>query len=109
GAFGVDMTYEIARVMGTNITYGWLITQVVSGGPAANAGLKGGTKQVLVAGKYVTVGGDIIIAVNGTRITNFDTLSTYLEENTEPEQTIEVTVVRENQIINITLTVGARP
>ncbi|MEM3824948.1 MAG: trypsin-like peptidase domain-containing protein, partial [Candidatus Bathyarchaeia archaeon] len=76
GAFGVDMTYEIARVMGTNITYGWLITQVVSGGPAANAGLKGGTKQVLVAGKYVTVGGDIIIAVNGTRITNFDTLST---------------------------------
>jgi S1-C subfamily serine protease len=80
GAAGVDMTYEIAKAMGVNVTYGWLITQVVSGGPAATAGLRGGTKQVLIAGEYVTVGGDIIIAINGTKITNMDALSTYLEE-----------------------------
>jgi S1-C subfamily serine protease len=80
GAAGVDMTYEMAKAMGVNVTYGWLITQVVSGGPAATAGLRGGTKQVLIAGEYVTVGGDIIIAINGTKITNMDALSTYLEE-----------------------------
>ena len=67
GAVGIDMTYEIAQAMGANVTYGWLITQVVSGGPAANAGLRGGTKNVLIAGKYVTIGGDIIIAINGQR------------------------------------------
>ncbi len=78
------MTYEIAKVMGVNVTYGWLITQVTGGGPAANAGLKGGTRQVLIAGKYVIVGGDIIIAINGVKTTNMDALSTYLEENTEP-------------------------
>jgi len=109
GAAGVDMTYEIAKAMGVNVTYGWLITQVTSGGPAANAGLRGGTKQVLIAGEYVTVGGDIIIAINGTRITNIDALSTYLEENTSPEQTIEVTIVRENQTITVKLTLGTRP
>jgi 2-alkenal reductase len=109
GATGVDMTYEIAKAMGVNVTYGWLITQVTSGGPAANAGLRGGTKQVLIAGEYVTVGGDIIIAINGTRITNIDALSTYLEENTSPEQTIEVTIVRENQTITVELTLGTRP
>jgi 2-alkenal reductase len=109
GATGVDMTYEIAKAMGANVTYGWLITQVVSGGPAANAGLKSGTKQVLIAGEYVTVGGDIIIAINGTRITGIDALSTYLEENTLPGQTIEVTIVRENQTMDVAVTLGTRP
>jgi 2-alkenal reductase len=109
GASGIDMTYEIAKAMGTNVTYGWLITQVVSGGPAANAGLKGGMKQVLISGKYVTVGGDILIAINGTRITSIDALSTYLEENTLPGQTIEVTIVRENQTMDVTVTLGTRP
>ncbi|MGB9960124.1 MAG: S1C family serine protease [Candidatus Bathyarchaeales archaeon] len=109
GAAGVDMTYEIAKVMGVNVTYGWLITQVTSGGPAANAGLKGGTRQVLIAGEYVIVGGDIIIAINGVKITNMDALSTYLEENTEPGQTINVTIVRGNQITDAAVTLGTRP
>lgn len=109
GASGVDMTYEIAKTMGVNVTYGWLITQVVSGGPAANAGLKGGTKQVLIAGQYVTIGGDIIVAINETKITSMDALSTYLEENTLPGQTINVTIVRENQTITVTVVLGTRP
>ena len=109
GAAGVDMTYEIAQVMGVNVTYGWLITQVVSGGPADNAGLRGGTKRVLIAGEYVTVGGDIIIAINGTRITGLDALSAYLEENTAPGQTISLTIIRDNQELTIPLTLGARP
>jgi S1-C subfamily serine protease len=108
GAAGVDMTYEIAKAMSENVTYGWLITQVISGGPAATAGLRGGMKRVLIAGEYVTVGGDIIIAINGTRITNMDALSTYLEENTSPGQTIEVTVVRGNQTLTIPLILGTR-
>ncbi|MEM2546266.1 MAG: trypsin-like peptidase domain-containing protein [Candidatus Bathyarchaeia archaeon] len=109
GAMGVDMTYEIAKVMGVNVTYGWLITQVMSGGPAANAGLRGGTRQVQIAGEYVTVGGDIIIAIDGARITNLDALSAYLEENTSPGQTVVVTIVRGNQIMTVTVTLGTRP
>lgn len=109
GASGVDMTYEIARAMGVNITYGWLITQVESGGPAANAGLRGGTKRVLIAGQYITIGGDIIIAINGTKITGIDTLSAYLEENTLPGQTVNVTIMRGSQIIDVAIILGARP
>lgn len=109
GASGADMTYEIAQAMGVNITYGWLITQVVSGGPAANAGLRGGTKRALIAGEYVTIGGDIIIAINETKITGLDALSTYLEEYTIPGQTIDAIIVRENQIIVVEVTLGTRP
>jgi S1-C subfamily serine protease len=109
GAAGVDMTYEIAKAMGVNVTYGWLITQVTSDGPAANAGLRGGTKQVSIAGEYVVIGGDIVIAINEVRITNMDALSAYLEENTSPGQTINVTIVRSNQTLNIAVTLGTRP
>jgi S1-C subfamily serine protease len=113
GASGTDMTYEIAKAMNTNVTYGLLIVQVTNGGPAAEAGLQGGTKQVLVAGAYVTIGGDIIIAINTTyieaRITNMDDLSTFLEEYTSPNQTINVTIVRNNQTTVIPVTLGTRP
>jgi S1-C subfamily serine protease len=109
GATGTDMTYEIAKAMSTNVTYGWLITQVVSGGPADEAGLQGGTQQVQIAGNWVTIGGDIITAINGTRITSIDDLSTYLEEYTLPSQTINVTVVRDNQTITLAVKLGTRP
>jgi S1-C subfamily serine protease len=109
GATGTDMTYAIAKAMSVNVTYGWLITDVVSGEPANNAGLRGGTKQALIAGEWVALGGDIVIAINETRITNLDDLSTHLEEYTSPGQTINVTVVRDNQAMTIAVELGTRP
>lgn len=109
GASGTDMTYEIAKVMNANVTYGWLIAQVTTGGPAATAGLRAGTQQVAVAGNAVVIGGDIIIAINGTRITNLDDLSTFLEEHTLPGEVINVTIVQSNQTMDLQITVGTRP
>jgi S1-C subfamily serine protease len=109
GAAGTDMTYEIAAEMGTDVTYGWLIAQVTSGGPADKAGLQGGTQQVEIAENLVTVGGDIVIAVNGTRITSIEDLSAYLEEYTLPGQTVDLTIVRENQTTIIPLELEKRP
>jgi S1-C subfamily serine protease len=109
GASGTDMTYSIARAMNTNVTYGWLISQVTSGGPADRAGLHGGTKQVQVDGTLVTIGGDIVIAIDGTRIRNKDDLSTYLEERTSVGQTINVLLVRNSEILTLSVTLGVRP
>jgi S1-C subfamily serine protease len=109
GVAGTDVTYEIAKKIGLNTTYGILITQVTSGGPAEKAGLKAGTEQVLIGGSLYTVGGDVIIAINGNRIVNFDDLSTYLEENTLPNQTITITIVRSGLTMDISVLLGTRP
>jgi S1-C subfamily serine protease len=109
GAQGTDMTYEIAKATNVNVTYGWLITGVTSGGPADDAGIKGGTTQTVIAGTQIIVGGDIIIAFNGNRIRNMDDLSTYLEENTSPNQTINVTIIRDGATMNVSVTLEARP
>jgi len=109
GAAGIDMTYEIAAEMGTDVTYGWLIAQITSGGPADKAGLQGGTQQVEIVESLVTIGGDIVIAVNGTRITSIEDLSAYLEKYSLPEQTVNLKIVRDNETTIIPLELGRRP
>lgn len=109
GAAGVDVNYEIAKAMGVDVTYGWLITEVVKDGPAYKAGLRGGTKVVNIAGELIMIGGDIIIALNGVRITGIDDLSSYLEEYTAPGQMVKVTIIRENRILTLDVELGARP
>jgi S1-C subfamily serine protease len=109
GIAGEDMTYAIAQAMGVNVTYGWLISQVTSGGAADKAGLLGGDQQVRINDEWVIIGGDIIVAVDGTRIINGDTLMSYLEENTTPHQVIQLTIVRNQQFLTISVELGQRP
>jgi len=98
GISGTDMTFEIAQTMNTNITYGVLIIHVTSGGPADKANFQ---KD------------DIITAINATsiatRIRSMDDLSTFLEEYTLPLQTVNVTIVRNNQTMIIPVELGTRP
>jgi S1-C subfamily serine protease len=109
GITGVDMTYDIATAMKTSVTYGVLIQGVVSGSPAAQAGLKAGTTQATVDGNTLTLGGDIITAINGNRVRNSDDLSSYLEEYTSPGQNVSLTIIRNNQSMSISVVLGTRP
>jgi S1-C subfamily serine protease len=100
-AVGVDMNYQIAQAIGTNTTYGWLVESV-----NAQNGLKGGTTQVQVLGSQILVGGDIIVGINGTRITNGDNLLSYLEQHTLPGQTVDFTVLRSGQTQTVPVIIG---
>jgi S1-C subfamily serine protease len=104
-----DMTYDLSKAVGTTVTYGALIESVVSGGPAANAGLKGGTTNKVVDGQQYVVGGDIIISINGTRITDTDAVSSWLEEHALPGQVVQVGIVRSGSNMVVSVTLGTRP
>jgi S1-C subfamily serine protease len=103
------MGYSVAQAIGVNVTYGWLITQVTNGGAADNAGLRGGNQQVRIGDQWVVIGGDIIIAVDGTRVINGDTFMSYLEENTVPHQVISLTIIRNHQRLTVSVELGQRP
>ena len=108
GISGTDMSYSIAETMDVDVTYGWLISGISSGSAAEEAGLVGGTEQVIINDEWVIIGGDIIIAIDGTRIINGDALMSYLEEYTTPNQQITLTIIRNNQQIDIIVELGAR-
>ncbi|MDG7015797.1 MAG: PDZ domain-containing protein [Nitrososphaerota archaeon] len=105
----VDMNYQLAKAMGVNVTYGALIENVVPGGPAGRAGLGAGSKSVTIQGAQYTIGGDIIVSVNGTRIVNTDALSTYLEEHVIAGESISVGIIRAGALMTVDVVVGSRP
>jgi S1-C subfamily serine protease len=107
GIQGVDMNYALSQASGANVTYGVLVEKTVSGGPADRAGIRGGQRQVTIAGQQYMIGGDIIVSVNGNRIVNYDALSTYLERNTLPGQIIRVGIIRSGSYQEVRVTVGA--
>jgi S1-C subfamily serine protease len=109
GIGGADMNYELSQIIGTNVTYGVLVQNVVPGGPADKAGIKAGAKTVKVQGQQYSVGGDIIVSINGTRIVNQDALSTYLQGRVIAGQAVEVGVVRSGSVTTIQVVLGVRP
>jgi S1-C subfamily serine protease len=109
GVTGVDMTYEIARYLGVNMTYGWLVAQVVEDGPADIAGMRGGDRQVQIMGTWTVVGGDIIVALDETPVRTGDDLMQYLAEFARPGTVIDVTVMRNNTLLTVPVELGQRP
>lgn len=81
---------------------GAYLFEVARGGPAANAGLRGGTERTAVllsvddtgAAAYLPAGGDLITAIEGRPVTKMDDLLIYLEQFTSPGQTVQLTVLR---------------
>jgi len=109
GATGTDMNYYIAKAIHSNVTYGWLIQNIVSGSPAERAGLRGGNQYVQIAGNKVMLGGDIIVAINDLRVVKGDDLFSYLERYMFPGQTANITILRDGQKIDITIVLSSKP
>jgi len=109
GISGADMNYQLAQLQKTNFTYGVLIENLTSGGPAQMAGLQTGSQTATVDGSTYLIGGDIIISMNGTKIVNTDALSSYLAESCLPGQTLVLHIVRSGQVMTVDLVLGTRP
>ncbi|HID87176.1 MAG TPA: trypsin-like serine protease [Anaerolineae bacterium] len=109
-----DITPERARFLregGINIPVdrGALVVGVYRGSPAHQAGLRGGTHRVRLGNLILPVGGDIIIAINGTEIEGGQDLMIYLETRTKVGQIVQVTVVRGGQERTLEVQLAERP
>jgi serine protease Do len=110
GVSGGDLDPSLAKAMGLNPNQrGALLGDVVAGGPADKAGLHGSSKQVTIQGQTVNVGGDVIIAVNGTPVNGFDDVIAYLANNTQVGETVNLTILRQGKEQTVAVTLAARP
>ncbi len=82
-----------------NNTQGVVIDQVQNGTPAAAAGLHTSTESSV----------DVITAIDGTLVTGFNSLISYLSIHTRPGDTVNLTVLRGGVEMIIPLTLGSRP
>jgi putative serine protease PepD len=84
------------------------ITQVRSGTPAADAGLKAADSAQDVDGQQVPTGGDVITAVDGQKITTSEELQSVIGAK-KPGDTVTITYTRDGQSHTVDLTLGTRP
>jgi len=92
------------------VSAGVLISNIMTQSPAQEAGLQGGDQWVTLSdGTSVCAGGDVIVAINGETVQNMDDLVAYLVLSTVPGDTVQLTVVRDNNTFEVPLTLRSRP
>jgi len=109
-----DITPEEARALRQAnlpmpVDQGVLVVGVYPKGPAAQAGLRGGTQQVRMGNLILPLGGDIIIGIDGIPITSRKDLTVYLESKTKVGQKVQLEVQQGNQKRMVSVTLGERP
>jgi len=109
GISGGIVSAELAKALNLNFTGGILVVDVIPGSPAEKAGLRPSTKEIQINGATFPVGGDIIIGIDGKRISKLEDLLVYVEENKQPGDVVVLEVVRDHAKHFITLTLGTRP
>jgi len=108
GVSGRDLNPEIARRMDLNTTSGFLVVSVVDAGPS-DGQLESGNRQEQVNGRPITLGGDVVVAIDGEKMRGISDILTYLDSQTEVGDTIEVTVIRGGERTQIDVTLQQRP
>jgi len=96
---------ELAQEMGLPVDYGLLIVQVVAGGSADRAGLRGGTERAYLGNTPIMLGGDLIVAVDGERVSDQQDLSQIMN-NHRAGDAVKVTVYRGKRKLDVDVPLG---
>lgn len=108
GITGVDVSPGIAEEMELENTTGFLVLEVVEDSPADKSGLRAGDQESVINGREILLGGDVIVEIDDEKIRGINDLLLYLSRETSPGDTVEMTVVRDGEEIDISVELGAR-
>jgi S1-C subfamily serine protease len=109
GIAGQDVTPAMAKALSLPVKEGVIIGQVHPNGPAARAGLRGSQRRVRVGNYLVSVGGDIIQTLDGQKVSTFDDVTAFLDEQKKVGDEVRVDVLRDGKPHVVTLRLGELP
>jgi S1-C subfamily serine protease len=98
---------SLAQALELPVDEGLLVESAAKGGPAALAGVHGGDRVVMAGMQRIAIGGDVITAIDGTKIANTVDLSVVLNHK-RPGDTVTVTVYRAGKKLDIPVKLGER-
>ena len=79
------------------------------GSPAHNAGIQGGERAIVVKGRSIELGGDVILQIDDKTVRKLDDILTYLEREKKVNDFVRLTVLRDGKLQAIDVTLAARP
>ncbi|HKQ65151.1 MAG TPA: trypsin-like peptidase domain-containing protein [Methylomirabilota bacterium] len=108
GLQGREIDSQITSLLRMPLSPGYLIEVVYDGSPAERAGVRGGNLSVVVQGEEYLIGGDVLTSIDNTSIkTHQDYLAKV--KTLKPGQRARITIVRDGQRRELSLTVAERP
>jgi S1-C subfamily serine protease len=99
---------QLAEHLGLDTKSGALITDVVNGSPADDAGLKGSTGETTFQLQHVKTGGDVVIAVDDKPVFANNDLSKLIAAH-KPGDTVKLDILRDGHHATVDVTLGSRP
>jgi len=109
GITGRDIDPDLAKVLGLKDAVGFLVITVVENSPASKAGLIGSEKTIEVEGVNYSIGGDIILSVDESKVRKLDDLLIHLQRAKSVGDEMVLEVLRDNRTTNVTIILGERP
>ncbi len=99
---------ELADEMGLSADYGVLVVDLVQGGPAQKAGLRGGSEPAYLGNTPIKTGGDLIVAIDGQEIQDLPDISNVMN-NHKAGDTVTVTIYRGKKKMELRVALGEAP
>jgi len=104
-----DLTPGLADRLDLDVSRGALIEDVVAGGPARRAGLRGGSRRVEHNGNVIVVGGDVVVGIGGHRVRSGDDLVRVVSSELAPGEVATFRILRAGRFLNVPVKLGERP
>jgi S1-C subfamily serine protease len=105
GIRSIPIGPELAAQIGLPADYGVLIVQVVPGGAADRAGLRGGTERAYLGNQMILLGGDLIVAIDGQPVQDQQDLMDVMNKHRAGD-TVTVTIYRGQRRMQVRVTLG---
>jgi S1-C subfamily serine protease len=100
---------QLAERIDLDVKTGALVQQVVDDSPAEDAGVEPGDEEISFQGQdSITVGGDLIVAVDGKRLTREHDLADEISVHNAGE-TVKLTIFRDGERRSLDVELGRRP
>jgi 2-alkenal reductase len=107
--------HDVSRILTQGLdlpdgTQGAYISQVISDGPAEDAGLNDTNRTIMIEGQPIDVGGDTVVGIDGTPIRSMADLISYLTSNTRPGDIVTLEVLEDGgDRVEKDVKLGVRP
>lgn len=98
----------LVEALGLPVEEGVLIVEIVSGGPADRAGLRGGNQVVQIGNAVLTIGGDVIVALDDEKIQSLEQLLRTVRKRRVGDR-VMLRILRKDRFQDIPVVLQERP
>ncbi|GMR09954.1 MAG: trypsin-like peptidase domain-containing protein [Anaerolineae bacterium] len=110
GIAGTDLTSLHREAMDLDPAQrGLLLISVAEDSPAQRAHLRGSDTETELDGRSLLIGGDVIVSIDDQPVLDFEDLSAYISQETEPGQQVTLGILRDGKAMEIDVVLGRRP